>query len=214
MISLLFSKHILLIGLTALTLISANLMPIGVVQAADAGYKVGDRLGKGSEEKPKPKSKLPPSIGYQEIDWDGLMPKNWDPMQSIKNLRLDKLKDGDPRAAEAMEKVREAWDHAPVEPKLNGKMIRIAGFVVPLEQVGTKVSEFLLVPYFGACIHVPPPPANQVIYVTTDKPVTLMSTMDAVWVNGELHTDQLQTQMGQSGYRMKANLIERYKRPR
>ena len=213
MISLLFSKRILLIGLTTLTLMSANLMPIGVAQAADAGYKVGDRLGKGSEEKPKPKSKLPPSIGYQEIDWDGLMPKDWDPMQSIKNLKLDKLKDGDPRATEAMEKVREAWDHAPIEPKLNGKMIRIAGFVVPLEQVGDKISEFLLVPYFGACIHVPPPPANQVIYVTTDKPLSHVGSMDAIWVNGELHTDNLQTQMGQSGYRMKANFIERYKRP-
>ena len=191
MISLLFSKRILLIGLTTLTLMSANLMPIGVAQAADAGYKVGDRLGKGSEEKPKPKSKLPPSIGYQEIDWDGLMPKDW----------------------EAMEKGREAWDHAPIEPKLNGKMIRIAGFVVPLEQVGDKISEFLLVPYFGACIHVPPPPANQVIYVTTDKPLSHVGSMDAIWVNGELHTDNLQTQMGQSGYRMKANFIERYKRP-
>ena len=213
MINLLFPKRILLIGLTSLTLILAGLTSIGAALAADAGYKVGDRLGNGGKEKAKPKSKLPP-IAYQEMDWDGLMPKGWDPLQPIKDLKLDKLQDGDPRAAAAMEKVREAWDRAPVEPKLNGKMIRIAGFVVPLEQVGDKVSEFLLVPYFGACIHVPPPPANQIIYVTTDKPITHVGSMDAIWINGELHTDQLQTQMGQSGYRMKAKLIEPYKMPK
>ena len=70
--------------------------------------------------------------------------------------------------------------------KLMGKPIKIPGFVVPLEgDDGFEyVKEFLLVPTFGACIHVPPPPPNQVIHVILDKPVYFEKLMYAVWVSG------------------------------
>ena len=70
--------------------------------------------------------------------------------------------------------------------KLMGKPIKIPGFAVPLEgDDGFEyVKEFLLVPTFGACIHVPPPPPNQVIYVILDKPVYFEKLMYAVWVSG------------------------------
>ncbi|MGL4829805.1 MAG: DUF3299 domain-containing protein, partial [Vibrio sp.] len=51
-----------------------------------------------------------------------------------------------------------------VRTELNGSRVKIPGFVIPLEGDDQKVTEFLLVPYFGACIHVPPPPPNQIIY--------------------------------------------------
>ena len=70
--------------------------------------------------------------------------------------------------------------------KLIGKPIKIPGFAVPLEgDDGFEyVKEFLLVPTFGACIHVPPPPPNQVIHVILDKPVYFEKLMYAVWVSG------------------------------
>ena len=100
------------------------------------------------------------SAGYREIGWEDLLPKGWDPMAPFKGLDLARLNDRDPRAIEAMEKLQAAWAEAPVEPALRGSKIRIPGFIIPLDRQGDLVSELLLVPYFGACIHTPPPPAN------------------------------------------------------
>jgi hypothetical protein len=73
--------------------------------------------------------------------------------------------------------------------------------------------EFLLVPYFGACIHSPPPPANQIVHVTADEPVSGFASMSPVWVNGTLSTGQLKTGMGASGYKLKLASIEAYALP-
>ncbi|MBN8449112.1 MAG: DUF3299 domain-containing protein [Candidatus Accumulibacter sp.] len=169
-----------------------------------AEYRVGDRL---TTDKAG-------SQTYRQIEWDDLIPKGWDPMAAFKGLDLARLKDSDPKAQEALEKMRSAWDQAPVETALNGQRVRIAGFVVPLERKGEQVLEFLLVPYFGACIHVPPPPANQIIHVVPEKPVTGMRTMDAMWVSGTLKLDRSETGMGVSGYRLRGEALAPYTRPK
>ncbi|HET7687126.1 MAG TPA: DUF3299 domain-containing protein, partial [Candidatus Macondimonas sp.] len=87
-------------------------------------------------------------------------------------------------------------------PAIAGKPVRIPGFMVPLEFGQKEVKEFLLVPYFGACIHVPPPPANQVIHVIAAKPVKTKDYMDAVWIEGQLELATVNTEMGEAGYRM------------
>jgi hypothetical protein len=167
-------------------------------------YRVGDRL---TTDKAG-------SQAYRQIEWDDLIPKGWDPMAAFKGLDLARLKDSDPKAQEALEKMRAAWDQAPVETALNGQRVRIAGFVVPLERKGEQILEFLLVPYFGACIHVPPPPANQIIHVVPEKPVTGMRTMDAMWVSGTLKLDRSETGMGVSGYRLRGEALAPYTRPK
>jgi hypothetical protein len=169
-----------------------------------AEYRVGDRLAKDKAA----------SQAYRQIEWDDLIPKGWDPMAAFKGLDLARLKDSDPKAQEALEKMRSAWDQAPVETALNGQRVRIAGFVVPLERKGEQILEFLLVPYFGACIHVPPPPANQIIHVVPEKPVTGMRTMDAMWVSGTLKLDRSETGMGVSGYRLRGEALAPYTRPK
>ena len=171
-------------------------------QAAD--YKVGDRLAPAAEDK---------ATTYKETNWDDLLPKEWDPMKVINELKLDKLKDSDPKAMEAMEKLKRMWSDAPSNPAMNGKPIRIAGFMVPLEWGKREVKEFLLVPYFVACIHVPPPPANQIIHVVADKPFKAKEDMDAVWVNGIIELATSKTDMGDSGYRLRARKVEAYKEP-
>lgn len=179
--------------------------------AADQDYKVGDKLSAPGTAKNKPAvPSAPTTAGYKEKTWDDLMPKNWDPMAPLKGLKLDHLKDGDPRAIEALEKIRAAWNDAPIEPALDGQRIRIPGFVIPLERAGNKVSEFLLVPYFGACIHTPPPPSNQIIHVRTSKPLANMRTMDTMWVSGVMHAGKVDTEMGQAGYQLKAEWVTPY----
>jgi hypothetical protein len=97
-------------------------------------------------------------------------PKGWDPTQDLKALlNSGKLQDSDPRAMEALEKMKALWDSAPTEPSLAGMRVRLPGFAIPLEAKADKVSEFLLVPYFGACIHSPPPPANQIIHAVSSQ---------------------------------------------
>ena len=96
---------------------------------------------------------------------------------------------------------------------LNGSRIRIPGFIVPLENQRGQITEFLLVPYFGACIHTPPPPSNQIIHVLPVKPLKNEQTMDAVWVSGVLETTRSDTGMGSAGYRMKAETVAPYRKP-
>lgn len=167
-------------------------------------YKVGDRL-------PAPAAK---AGSYQEISWDDLMPKDWDPLKALKGLDLNKLQDSDPRAAEALDRLKASWNSAPANPAITGKPIRIPGFMVPLEWSKQEVKEFLLVPYFGACIHVPPPPSNQVILVQPDRPVKSKTGMDAVWVSGQLEIAYKKNDLGDAGYRMKAARVEPYQEPK
>ena len=185
---------------------------VSQVNAAD-DYKVGDKLAPTAQAKEKNSSGMPagPGAGFKEKTWDDLMPKSWDPMASLKGLKLENLQDSDPRAMEALQKIRDAWNNAPIEPSLNGERIRIPGFVIPLEKSGNKVSEFLLVPYFGACIHTPPPPPNQIIHVKVSKPIANMRTMDTMWVSGLMQTRASATEMGQAGYQLKAERVEPYK---
>ena len=92
---------------------------------------------------------------------------------------------------------------APVVESLNGQHVKIPGFVVPLDASGETVKEFLLVPYFGACVHVPPPPSNQIVHVTLEKPVPMDDVYDAVWIEGVLNTETWEGDLAVVGYRMK-----------
>lgn len=209
-------KNMTILSCLKQTLLLAGLLIFTAPAATARDYSVGERLPSApakSAGKTAPPIAPPitPATTYQEITWDNLMPKNWDPMAPLKGLKLDNLRDGDPRAIEALEKIREAWNNAPIEPALNGARIRLPGFVIPLEKVGDKVSEFLLVPYFGACIHTPPPPSNQIIHVTAAKPISGMRTMDAMWVSGVMHAGKVDTEMGQAGYQLKAEVVVPYK---
>jgi len=89
---------------------------------------------------------------------------------------------------------------APIVKRLNGKLVKIPGFVVPIEGDNQTTTEFLLVPYFGACIHVPPPPANQIVYVKFSEAVPIENLYDAVWVTGTLSTDGWEGDLATVGY--------------
>ncbi len=149
----------------------------------------------------------------RQITWGELVPKGWDAMQGLRDTDLAKLQDNDPRANELLVRMREVADNAPTNPALAGQLIRVAGFVVPLEEGRGEITEFLLVPYFGACIHSPPPPANQIIHVKNAPPsqgLRGLRSMDVVWVTGKLQITRADTMMGVSGYHVSAESVTRY----
>lgn len=150
---------------------------------------------------------------YRELTWDDLIPNDWNPEKELGDINWDELDDADPRAAEALQRLRAVWDSAPAEKSLAGQKVRLAGFVVPLEYKGDEIREFLLVPYFGACIHSPPPPANQIVHVVASKLPASFQPMDPFWVEGTLQLDHSVTDLGISGYRMVADHIKPFTLP-
>ena len=152
----------------------------------------------------------------RELAWEELMPQGWNPLDVLDALMgagrddPDALSDNSVRAIELFNAYQEAVRSAPVVRELDGRKIRLPGFVVPLDFEGTEISEFLLVPYFGACIHVPPPPSNQIVYVKTVASYPLQGLFDPVWVTGKIRTDAYPNDLGDAGYTLQATIIEPY----
>ncbi|MDD1780250.1 DUF3299 domain-containing protein [Enterovibrio sp. ZSDZ35] len=97
-----------------------------------------------------------------------------------------------------------------VRPELNNSEVRIPGFVIPLEGDANRVTEFLLVPFFGACIHVPPPPPNQIVYVKFDKGAPVQELWDVVYVVGTLKTQTVSHDIAQAGYLLEGVKLQPY----
>ena len=154
------------------------------------------------------------NAGFKTITWEALVPKDWDPFKEFKGIDLASMQDGDPRTADLMKRMREVWDRAPVNAELVGQRVRIPGFVVPLEDTKDGIKEFLLVPYFGACVHSPPPPSNQIIHVLPKAAVKGFRSMDAVWISGTLANTQTDSYMGASSWRLDAVSVAPYEQPK
>lgn len=147
---------------------------------------------------------------YPAIRWQALAPPGWDGMQEFRRIDMAAMQDGDPRAVELLKRMREAWDRAPVNLALIGQGVRIAGYVVPLEETREGLKEFLLVPYHGACVHTPPPPANQIVHVKPRGPVKGIRSMDTVWVAGVLSYVRNDSYMGTSSWSLPAADVQPY----
>lgn len=151
-----------------------------------------------------PKNTVPGAA--REIDWDELLPPDARerfaaaPLQAVH----DYLGEGGMAAQQVMD--------FSINKTLEGSNIKIPGFIVPLD-VGKDglVTEFFLVPYFGACIHVPPPPPNQIVYVRMTKGVALDSIYEAYWITGRMKTTNKTTRLGAAAYQLDANKVEIYK---
>ncbi len=161
-------------------------------------------------------SKARKAAAPRHLKWQELVPKDWDPGQQVrdrlKGQNIDTLSDTDPRVMEMMREMRAVWDAAPTNPAMDGVTGRLPGYVVPLDDTSQGMKEFLLVPYYGACIHSPPPPANQIVHVVSPRPVKDFQSMDTVWVHGTIKIERGDSYMGVSAYRIEAAKVERYVR--
>ena len=131
-----------------------------------------------------------------EVYWEDLVPEGFNELA--------------PPAVQHNGEMSQLQPDAPVVATYDGKRVKIPGFVVPLEGTAELTTEFLLVPYFGACIHVPPPPSNQIVYVKFEEGVRIDNIYDAIWVTGELSTDGWKGDIASVGYRLKGELVEAF----
>ncbi|MGZ2255930.1 DUF3299 domain-containing protein [Roseobacter sp. A03A-229] len=128
---------------------------------------------------------IPPGVPYAEIIGEGAMDvinDTWNPIYDANATKLNEA--------------------------LNGAYIRMPGYIIPMEFGAEGVSAFLLVPYVGACIHVPPPPPNQLVFVNTETPWPSNQLWDAVWVTGTMRTHLQATDIADTGYALAASDIE------
>jgi hypothetical protein len=171
--------------------------------SSDSGYRVGETL-----PPMKPRTTSGP---YEDITWDLLLPEGWSVEKIMDSLNLNELGDNDPKARDAMKTIREMWDKAPTNPKFDNRRVSIAGFVVPLDGEREKTREFLLVPYFGACIHAPAPPANQVIHVVVNKAANSIKLSPTALISGTLRVVRSDTKLAVTGYEMTLDAAEPFK---
>lgn len=201
-------KILLKLPLTVALVITST-MWLGSAHAQNARHALPQAQPSLSSEVAAPSNPLPGSV--RTISWEQLMPPGWDPYKDLKALNLESLKDNDPRAEEVLKKMRQMWDNAPINPQVLGQNVRLPGFMVPLEELPEGSKEFLLVPYFGACVHSPPPPANQIVHVVLDKPTKRIRLMDTLWVTGVISATQTDSHMGMASYRIDAKAVAPYR---
>lgn len=148
----------------------------------------------------------------RELEWKDLIPADYQPEKVYMRLMEEAmaLDDSDPAAADLMDQLKATWSNAPVRKDLNGQTVKLPGFVVPLQDDGKTVTEFLLVPYFGACIHTPPPPSNQIVFVRSDEGYPSEDLFDPVWVTGKLSVERFDSDIGDAGYALASAAIAPY----
>jgi hypothetical protein len=139
------------------------------------------------------------------------MPAGWDPAAIFEDLKINEMADDDPRVDQVIDEFLRRWNESPTNPEVNSKLLKIPGFVVPLDFEAEKVDEFFLVPFFGACIHSPPPPPNQIIMVRLKKPIEGLGVMEVVWGDGKIRLEKVSTEIGSSGYSLSADKVEFYR---
>lgn len=179
----------------------------------------------GSSDAQPPKSSEP-----VEITWEELMPQGEE--ERLAQLYEDFYNELDQRMADAAEAAQQSGDSEAlvaaitegsandtmdqigtfnVVSELNGTAIRLPGYVVPFDfSAEAKYSEFLLVPYFGACLHTPPPPPNQIVFVKADPAASITNIYDPVWVEGVLKTGEFNSDIGNSAYELTLSKVEAY----
>ena len=133
------------------------------------------------------------------LQWDDLLPAGEIPLPPPQVIDHSSVPLGLPQSAAA-----------PTVPGLDGALVRLPGFVVPLDVAEGKVSSFLLVPYYGACIHQPPPPSNQIVHVSFAAPVELESMYAPVWVVGRMRVETYSTAFVEAGYALAGREVEPY----
>lgn len=154
------------------------------------------------------------SGGILQLDWPDLIPTDVDPQTLYDKVSRQSLmtpENEDPFSQAVLAVTRAISARSPVVDSLNGEQVRLSGLVVPLEWHGDTLNEFLLVPYLGACVHVPPPPANQIVYVRMQQePVDMLGLFDAVTVTGTLLTVYSEREEGDAAYTLEAERVEPY----
>ena len=170
-----------------------------VLSAGGLGaYAMLDRSPDGFEE--------PVATGeVVDLDWDMLVPEGGTVIEAgiVNHEQI-----GDDTAPWQAD-----TDVSAVRADLDGKRVRIPGYMTPLSFDEAEVSRFLLVPYVGACVHVPPPPANQIVFVEVDGTVPVLEMWEPFLAVGTLRTAPQSTELAEVAYSMSLEHLEIYEEP-
>ncbi|QIE47603.1 DUF3299 domain-containing protein [Pseudohalocynthiibacter aestuariivivens] len=139
---------------------------------------------------------------FREITWEDLIPQGVPYGEIIGEGQFDEANDTWLPEFDENAKL--------VNTGLDGKPVKLPGYIIPFDMDSDGVTSFMLAPYVGACIHTPPPPPNQLVFVTTQTPWPSDSMWDAVWVSGRLSAKAMSTQIADVGYQIEADKIELY----
>jgi hypothetical protein len=156
-------------------------------------------------------------VQYIDIEWTELIPADdlavllnppdflFEIEDQVENDNMNALKDIIP-IDEKTKRYQQALESTRVLETFDGKSIRLPGFIVPLEtDEKQRVIQFFIVPYFGACLHMPPPPPNQIIFVKSSVGIEVTSLYDAFWFEGTLSIDITDSLLGKSAYSLRLN---------
>ena len=156
-----------------------------------------------------------------ELTWDDLRPKTtvlWKaPIDDLSEEELDALSDEELEVL--VQEQKQILHSVAVDHELNNRQISMPGLVVPLEYEDDVIKEFLLVPYHGACIHVPAPPLYQIVYVTAEPGFKIKKLFDSVKITGKMQTKLYSKPLDgfeeniDVGYRMENAKVEHYIEP-
>jgi len=154
----------------------------------------------------------------REIKWEELIPAEYSPDAIMEKYgdEISQMQDGSSEANKLMKKITAELEQAPVNEAIDKQFIKMPGYIAPLSTTEEGlISEFLLVPYFGACIHVPPPPVNQTVMVSTaaGEGIKMETAYAPIWVIGEITLQGKDTDIGKAGYSIAEAQIERYEMP-
>ncbi|KAA5837887.1 DUF3299 domain-containing protein [Pseudomonas chlororaphis] len=147
----------------------------------------------------------------RDLAWSEMIPP--DAPAEVPNMQPlhDLSQMSDALAAESAPAAKQDMPNAPVVQSLDGLSVRLPGYIVPLEvSEEGRTTEFLLVPYFGACIHVPPPPSNQIVHVKSAVGVKLDELYQPYWIEGPMQVKASTSDIADAGYQMEAEKIYVY----
>ncbi|MDH0749063.1 DUF3299 domain-containing protein [Pseudomonas sp. GD03842] len=148
------------------------------------------------------------------LTWEEMIPPDAPPVKLITAPIHDLSKMADTLSVESAPAAHQLAPDAPVVKALDGQTVRLPGYIVPLEvSEEGRVTDFLLVPYFGACIHVPPPPPNQIVHVTSELGVKVDELYQPYWIEGPMQVKSTRTDLADAGYQMEADKILVYELP-
>jgi uncharacterized protein len=183
---------------------------------AEDGPQVGDRIadgkGAGSDNDLTSNPIEYTRDGVRILGWEELMPEGEEErLAQMYQQQMQTLYSGAPIAegspADQMTQIGTFRTVA----ELDGQKVRLPGYTVPFDYGSdAQVEEFLLVPYFGACIHAPPPPPNQTVFVVAQSPIKLRDLAQAVWIEGTIHTQTQESELADAAYTFKLETVETY----
>ena len=160
---------------------------------------------------------------FQTVEWVDLIPPEVLEILLNPPAYISEIEDGSPEdqitsqiSNATLEEEEDVYQRAlastDVNTELDGQSVRIPGFVVPLEfDEAQTISQFFLVPYFGACLHMPPPPPNQIILVDAPAGGQMAALYEPFWIEGQISTTVSENDMAKSAYAMQLHRLTPYR---